>query len=103
MEAIKRLLEALGLVRLVWFTHPWKKAVPDIKLRIVRYQGPRREPWCWSAGGWRALLLPNGKCKGRYNGSWEPYNNRSPYQGQSSAEANTRFEDEPPRPSSWAN
>lgn len=100
MSAMKRILEAFGIVRLVWFTHPWRKSAPQIVLRVVRYQGPRKQPWCWSAGGWRALLLPDGKCKGKYNCSWEPYNTRSP---KPTTEREVPFEKEPPQPASWAN
>jgi hypothetical protein len=107
MDTIKRLLEALRLVRLVWFTHPWKDAATDIVLRIVRYQGPCKQPWCWSAGRWRAILLPNGKGEGKYNCSWEPYNERSPqFEAATinpSSEKEVNFEKEPPPPSSWAN
>lgn len=108
MNLTKRLLEKLHLVRLVWFTHPFKGAAPEIVLRVVRFQGPRRQSWCQSASYWRAILLADGKCKGKFDCSWEPYNERSPLPGDTEhgseqSEEDFDFSDSPPSTGAWAN
>lgn len=105
MNLIKRLLEKLHLVKLVWFTHPFKDEGEQIVLRIVRFQGPRNQPWCWSARYWRANLLADGECNGRFNCSWEPYNERSPSPGvtENGGEHSKDFSDSPPTTGAWAN
>lgn len=113
MKWIKKTLEGLRIVRLVWLTESWEGFGYKTELRIVRTHGPRAEPWCMNtSGGTRCQvrLLPNGKGKCKYRCTWEPYNERSPQFGGFTTRDKDieqpkdvpRYETEPPPPSAWA-
>jgi hypothetical protein len=114
MDILKRFLERLKIIRLVWLTESWSNIGYKTQLRVVRLQGPRREPWCMNtSGGSRGVvrLLPTGKAKSKFPCTWEPYNERSPQFGgfstlddkAESRAAGFDFGTEPPQPSAWSN
>ena len=100
---IKRLLERLHIVRLVWLTESWKHEGYRTELRVVRFQGPDREPWCRETDddtSRRVRLLSNGSCKSRYRCTWQPYNKRSPQFGD--IQTRDQLHIVKPEPSAWA-